>query len=131
MRLIQKSRGGGKTTMMLAWLRTHPTGVLVTFSEGEAHRLRQMCKWADKDFDKGRIMVADRGCLRGREVGPVAVDNLDLVLESLLGAPVYVATATKAEGREIDQPRDDKGRFKVEDGYSRRDVAILGGDPSL
>ena len=92
--LIEGYRGSGKTTTLLGWLREHPTGLLLTFSEREAVRLREIM---GEDFTE-RIMVARPGCLRGQD-GPTAVDNLDLVLELLFGAPVHVATTTREKRR--------------------------------
>lgn len=86
-------RQSGKTTYMLGWLRTHPTGVLIVHSTHEAWRLeRKNPDLTGRFFTPG--MAAD-GALRGRKDLIIGIDNLDLVLPYLFGGPIGPVTLTE------------------------------------
>lgn len=66
--------------------------VLICFCDGEARRVQEAHRLPD-----GAVMGPRRESLLGRRA-LLVVDNLDLVLEALLGSPVHSATYT-------DEPR--------------------------
>ena len=93
MNIVSKTRGGGKTTQMLRWLKDNPGGWLLTATEQEARHIRTL---VPKHL-KGQVRAAAPGCLLGQR-GPAVIDNLDLYLTLLLGGEVEAASITAALG---------------------------------
>lgn len=86
-RLYIAARRVGKTMKMVEWAR-ETGGTIICFSEKEAQRLR------DLDLGDGDAISCHRSeKLRGRNV-PVAVDNAEIVLASMLGTPIEKLTLT-------------------------------------
>lgn len=94
MKFVIRPRCGGKTTEVLNWLRETPGAVLLVHDEAHAARLRRENDLTDKQVMSFRSVSR----LRGRRHVAVGVDNLDLMLRSLLGlsrdASVDLVTAT-------------------------------------
>jgi hypothetical protein len=82
---VIRPRQEGKTTYLVEWAKLNG-GLVLTFNETEARRLRHV-HGIDAECFEGQP-------LRGRPPRPVAVDNVDIVLERLLGAPIDLASAT-------------------------------------
>jgi len=95
------ARRSGKTDRMLDWLESAPPRqryILVCHSHTEVERLRKLVKDEDRNINPNRIVSVDqigtlRG-LRGSRHSSLAIDNVDLVLPSLLGHPVSRISAT-------------------------------------
>lgn len=95
MDFVIRDRCGGKTTEALKWLKENPGAVLLVHDESYAVRLRR-----DHGLTGQQVMpyqAAGRRLL-GRHPLVVGVDNLDIMLRSLLGlspdARVELVTAT-------------------------------------
>lgn len=85
-------RAGGKTFKALSWLDDYPRGILITHSAEERNRL-----WKDYPEKADRIFsITEARSLRGRDFrDPIFIDNLDLVLQTLLpGARIAAVTAS-------------------------------------
>lgn len=90
MKIVQLDRQRGKTTGCIAWLCENTANYLVVMDHREVSRIRQTYP-----------VVADRvlpwdavqwGKLRGRHDVSLAIDNLDLILTTMLGHPIELAT---------------------------------------
>ena len=81
MKTMISGRGGGKTTEALKLLAEHPTAILICVTEQEAVRLRDISEAEPERI----ISLSNLDKLRGRARGPVLLDNVDWMLESLLG----------------------------------------------
>lgn len=80
MQLLNAARAGGKTIRCLQWLMENPDGVLYTFSEAEANRLRDIMRRSPVTAEAAdRILAANDHNTRGVP-HPSAIDNLDLYL---------------------------------------------------
>lgn len=92
MTIIQRGRGAGKTTELIAWLRENPIRKLVVATAAERDRLRH--QYALTDVEYAQIVVARGSILRGT-IGDVAVDNVDWVLAEYLGRSGSIWTITE------------------------------------
>lgn len=90
MRVMVAGRAAGKTTRIVKALRDDPGGVLVTNSEMSADQLRK------KYPDLADRIYSVRHDFRGHNFSSLYVDNIDLVLATLLGKPVTFGTMTAA-----------------------------------
>lgn len=102
MRIYEMNRNGGKTNMLVEWLKYNPHGVLIVHSVQERQRILK--QYGGLTFREDRIQEDEKrvvtiqsvleGKLRGRHPLIVAVDNLDLILPYILGAQVGPVTMT-------------------------------------
>lgn len=93
MKFYIQPRQTGKTFMLMDWLHNTLNGVVVVHSFQERDRLAR-----DYPFLADRIYSIDSvidGRLRGRRNLVVGIDNLDLILPYLIGAPIGPVTATE------------------------------------
>lgn len=113
MKIIVKGRGGGKTRLLLEQMNEDPTMVMVCIHERAANdawfRSIQMRMTHDLDPSDGVFDGLERNRFipvqkyvsmpqHWKRQHSVAADNLDLIMEILLGVPVTVASITK-EGK--------------------------------
>ena len=100
MRIIQEPRQAGKTIAMVEWLKQTDDNVLFVMNESERRRiLEQFFTEQERPSYEGRIVTANGSTrLKGRRNTVVGIDNLELVLQELLGHYVEIATVTKEEG---------------------------------
>jgi hypothetical protein len=90
-----RGRATGKTWQCLQWLNQHPDGVMVCHSMAEVDRLKREARRLGLQIDSRQFVSANRlEVLRGRQNVSLCVDNLDIILPHLLGAPVDMITAT-------------------------------------
>lgn len=100
-------RRAGKTSFLVELCRLDPNAVLVTFTRREAQRIintYQLNPWQV-------LAVHDvRDGLQGRRSPRIhlLVDNLDLMLSELFGAPVSAITASKEDFRFVPEPEERK-----------------------
>jgi hypothetical protein len=92
MRILATGRVMGKTTKMINWMKANPDSVCVVFAEIEADRLRR----ENRDINPSRFVTitgVKRGVLRGKRI-KIGVDNLDIILQDLIGPNIDLVTAT-------------------------------------
>lgn len=96
MEIYQVGRGKGKTNSLLRWLKATPNGMLLVHSEAEKKRLLDENEWLStfQIISPGRLLD---GGLRGHRQTILAIDNLDLILPTLLGATIGPVTMTPEE----------------------------------
>lgn len=103
MRFIVRHRSQGKTTKLIEWMKAAPEGearVLITHSLGETNRLQRenpdMASWQFVNIPDLTGAGFMAGVLAGRRNVVLAIDNLDMVLQSLLRSPfpIEVVAAT-------------------------------------
>ena len=88
-------RGGGKTTRVLKWLMEHPNATVVAFCEREADRLFGLAKQAIPDIERRQFISSERAKERLHGLlGPVYVDNADILLANMLGTQPDAITMT-------------------------------------
>lgn len=95
MKIIQRSRRGGKTFELAQWVKANTDRVVVVHSQREAHSLER-----EFDVPVDQIMLAGLRMherLRGRRNVEIAVDNVDLVLGAMFGnhTPVLGTVTTE------------------------------------
>ena len=94
MRLIIRGRQMGKTTELVHILNADPRVILLTYSEQEADRIRTTYR-----VDPRQVMSWREYAIRHdlhRKCKPV-VDNIDLILNDVIGDWVEVGTLTQEE----------------------------------
>lgn len=99
MRIYVSGRQTGKTTDLLFWLKSTPEGVLIVHSTAEKYRLQK-----ENPELKGRIHTAfdaAEGFLRGRRNIIIGIDNLDLILPALFGAPIGPVMMTREDDNDL------------------------------
>lgn len=84
-----RGRQGGKTTEMIRFLRLNPGAVCLVHSGDEVQRLEREYP----DLKGCFINTTTNTDMRGIR-GPVVIDNLDLILQKLLGLPGPLALVT-------------------------------------
>lgn len=105
--IVQLDRGEGKTKLLLEWLKDAPEGehrVLVSHTPEEAMRVYRSTRLDGEvsPFESWQFVGVQEirpgawaGVLYGRGGRVVlGIDNIDLVLEKLIGWPVGIVTAT-------------------------------------
>ncbi len=90
MQIMVAGRQTGKTTTVLAHLYAFTDSVLVVATNQRAMQLKQ----EHPDLADRIISATSSAGLRGRNPSRVYVDDVDMVLHHLIGAPVSFATAT-------------------------------------
>lgn len=98
-------RAYGKTHFLVELCRLDPDAVLVTFTRREAQRIVNTY-----GLNPWQVMAVQdvRDGVRTRRHGRthLVVDNLDLMLSELLGAPVSAITASKDSLRLVPEPKE-------------------------
>lgn len=99
--IVIRPQGSGKTRELLAWLRTAPKGEERVVVVHDAHKQEHLRR-TNPDVEAWRIQTclgSVRHALRAFPVNPdrvvVAVDDVEMVLSLMLGAPVVLVTATE------------------------------------
>lgn len=86
-------RACGKTTRIIEWLKEAPDRLMITFSHQEALRLKQ--EYRD---EAPRIMCWDCYLQRRKQGTPhikeVSIDNVDIIIEQMVGKKVRVVSIT-------------------------------------
>lgn len=90
MKIDHAPRAGGKTTRLIAWLSEKPRRLLITFSERESERLRDLypdlanriCTWNEYRERRGNAWA-----LHPEEI---ALDNADIILQSQARDPISI-----------------------------------------
>lgn len=89
MKVIQRGRGGGKTTEIVAAFRAHGMGYLVVPSEPERERIVRIYQLTEDE--QRRTLVSKADALKGIHA-EVFADNLDWIISMFLGSAVDVAS---------------------------------------
>lgn len=84
-------RQTGKTMALLNWLKFYPNGVILVHNQSEKERLLGLPGVVDSQVETVDSWIA--GAKDGRSPGPVAVDNIEFMIQHFLG-PVDQVTAT-------------------------------------
>ncbi len=100
MRIYEAGPGRGKTTQLLRWFQERDDRVILVATMVEAERLLGILPSHLRGGYEPRI-IPMRHRIRLKEMSEVeiGVDNLDWVIEELLGAPVKYATITRDPSR--------------------------------
>ncbi len=92
MKIVLRNRRCGKTTELAAWAHAN-NGIIITINVQEAERI---CK--AYDLPRSRVVsfheVYTNKVMLGRGDVPVAIDNLDLVVQNFLGFTIDTASLT-------------------------------------
>ena len=100
MRIYEAGPQRGKTTQMLRWFQERSDRVIVVATIKEKDRLLDMLPThLREDYEPRIIPMRERIQLKGMVEVQVGVDNLDWVIEQLLGVPVKYATITRDPSR--------------------------------
>ncbi len=100
MRIYEAGRGRGKTTQILRWFQERSDRVIVVATMAEKDRLLDILPNIKREEYEPRIIpMRDRVKLRGMSEVQIGIDNLDLVIAELMGAPINYATVTRDLGR--------------------------------
>lgn len=93
MRMDISGRQSGKTRKMIRWLNVNPDAIMLTFSEAEAERLRDLYD-PDRDREIYNRIVSVHSYMKTRNTSffrpQIGVDNAELVLQNLLGDVTYI-----------------------------------------
>src|SRR4051812_30011734 len=93
---------GGKTTRMIEWVRASPHRMILTFSRYEADRLRKRYSDIKDQIIDWHSYHATDAIIRARKAPTeeVAVDNADLILQSLCREKISIITLTDSSTNE-------------------------------
>lgn len=100
MEIIHSPRASGKTVRLIEWLRENPNRILVTFSDLEARRLKEMP--ASEGMEKRIKSWREYASLDMMGMGKpdefeVAIDNADIILHRYSRYPIKIISVTKDE----------------------------------
>lgn len=96
MKIYILPRQSGKTTKMIEWLRKDPKRIMITFSYENSKLLaRQNPDLAGQFIDINSYMSDWH--MRCRDVGGVAVDNADEILQIILKTRIEEMTMTSGD----------------------------------
>lgn len=104
MKIMVAPRGAGKSNYILRWLEAAPSGVtrvVIHPTVSMAHNQRDAARYRGLNLDDHQfigIKQVDR--LMGLKNVEVAIDNLDLLLDYLIGHKTSVATTTGEFGND-------------------------------
>lgn len=98
MEILHSPRRGGKTTKLIEWLYAQQNRILVTFSDFEVRRLRELID----DEKVGKRIMSWREYATPDMAGyvnpndfEVAVDNADMILHRYSRFPIKIISVTK------------------------------------
>ena len=108
MKVIQLPRQGGKTTLLIRYMVEHPQAVCITHNMASAHDLSLVLARAlrsagetnvdARHLEHYRFYTMDNiRALRSQPGTEVVIDNVDLVLGSLVRQPITLVTLTGGE----------------------------------
>ena len=102
LKLDLRGKGTGKTQAMVTWLLENDDAVMLVINQNEKLRLLQAMDEKVRSTMLDRIMTLEQvQRLRGRLATQVGVDNVRLILESVLNRPVTYMTLTTNPGTTI------------------------------
>ncbi len=88
-------RSFGKTTRLIEWLKKDSKRILVTFSNQEAARLKELYPELKEQIYEWSNWRDNQFCFEyEKEIG---IDNADLILQSLLRNEIKILTITQEE----------------------------------
>ncbi len=100
MRIYEAGPGRGKTTQILRWFQERDDRVILVATVAEKDRLLEILPFTKHNEYEPRIIpMRHRVRLKEMSEVQVGVDNLDWVIEELLGIPVKYATITRDPSR--------------------------------
>ena len=100
MRIYEAGRRRGKTTQILRWFQERSDRVIVVATMAEKDRLLNILPDVNRaDYESRIIPMRDRVKLRAMSEMQIGIDNLDLVINELMGAPIDYATVTRDVSR--------------------------------
>jgi hypothetical protein len=94
MRILELPKQGGKTTYLLRLLLCNPENILITHSESEAERLREIFEESKGMADRIFSFEAAKN-LFGHRFKRAYVDNVDLILQNMFRMPIDYVTVTE------------------------------------
>ncbi len=96
MRIYEAGPGRGKTTQMLRWFQERDDRVILVATMAEADRLLDILpRHLRGEYELRIIPMRHRIRLKEMSEVQIGVDNLDSVIEELLGVPIKYATITR------------------------------------
>jgi len=100
MRIYEAGPGRGKTTQLLRWFQERDDRVILVATMAEQERLLGILpRHRRGEYELRIIPMRHRVRLKEMSEVQVGVDNLDWVIEELLGIPVKYATVTRDPSR--------------------------------
>lgn len=108
MKIIQSGRQTGKTTKCVEMLLKDPRYILLTFSEREAERIRNHYRDLGYPLNPEQVMYWESYARKHElhEKTKPIVDNIDHVLNAVIGTWVEVGTLTQTDGGGITRTID-------------------------